>query len=127
MSRLIDEGSSEMKNVSSDSKNRAQESMLSEIAVVNFAGGGGSDDGIERFTRIPVAAAINHNPSAILMHKTNHPFTEHFQEDVFQIDPVQVCRGRPVGLAWFSPDCTHFSRAKGGTPVKKEIRQFAQG
>jgi DNA (cytosine-5)-methyltransferase 1 len=101
---------------------KAQMSMTEEISVVNFAGGGGSDDGIERYTTIMVGAAINHDPAAILMHKTNHPFTEHLQEDVFAVDPVEVCRGRPVGLAWFSPDCTHFSRAKGGTPVKKEIR-----
>ena len=100
----------------------AQESMAREIAVVNFAGGGGSDDGIERYTTLMVGAAINHDPAAILMHKTNHPYTEHLQEDVFMVDPPSVCRGRPVGLAWFSPDCTHFSRAKGGTPVKKEIR-----
>lgn len=100
----------------------AQETMGREIAVVNFAGGGGSDDGIERYTTLLVGAAINHDPAAILMHKTNHPYTEHLQEDVFLVDPRSVCRGRPVGLAWFSPDCTHFSRAKGGTPVKKEIR-----
>ncbi|WP_352415247.1 DNA cytosine methyltransferase [Oscillibacter ruminantium] len=103
-------------------KAQAQETLDREIAVVNFAGGGGSDDGIERFTDIMIGAAINHDPAAIRMHKTNHPYTEHFCEDVFQIDPESVCRGRKCGLAWFSPDCTHFSRAKGGTPVKKEIR-----
>lgn len=103
-------------------KKDAQENILQEIAVVNFAGGGGSDDGIERYTTLMVAAAINHDPSAILMHKMNHPYTEHFQEDVFSVDPHTVCRGRLVGFAWFSPDCTHFSRAKGGTPVKKEVR-----
>lgn len=101
---------------------KSQESMTDEIAVVNFAGGGGSDDGIERYTTLMIGAAINHDPEAIRMHKTNHPYTEHYIEDVFQVDPRKVCRGRPVGLAWFSPDCTHFSRAKGGTPVKKEIR-----
>ena len=100
----------------------AQMSMVEEIAVVNFAGGGGSCDGIERYTELIVSDAVNHDPAAILMHKTNHPYTIHHQEDVFAIDPVKVCQGRPVALAWFSPDCTHFSRAKGGTPVKKEIR-----
>lgn len=103
-------------------KSQAQTDFTQEIAVVNFAGGGGSDDGIERYTRLMVAAAINHDAAAIEMHRRNHPYTEHLKEDVFQVDPAAVCRGRPVGLAWFSPDCTHFSRAKGGTPVKKEIR-----
>ena len=100
----------------------AQMSLMEEIAVVNFAGGGGTCDGIERFTELIVSDAVNHDAAAILMHKTNHPFTTHHQEDVFAIDPIKVCQGRAVALAWFSPDCTHFSRAKGGTPVKKEIR-----
>lgn len=104
------------------SNKAAQMSMTEEIAVVNFAGGGGTCDGIERFTDLVVSDAVNHDAAAILMHKTNHPYTIHHQEDVFAIDPMKVCRGRPVALAWFSPDCTHFSRAKGGTPVKKEIR-----
>lgn len=56
------------------------------------------------------------------MHQTNHPFTEHYKEDVFAVDPKSFCGGYPMGFAWFSPDCTHFSRARGGTPVKKEIR-----
>ena len=103
-------------------ENQAQTDFTQEIAVVNFAGGGGSDDGIERYTKLMVAAAINHDAAAIEMHRQNHPYTEHLKEDVFQVDPAEVCRGRPVGLAWFSPDCPHFSRAKGGTPVKKEIR-----
>jgi DNA (cytosine-5)-methyltransferase 1 len=102
--------------------NIAQETLDKEIAVVNFAGGGGSDDGIKRYITMMIAAAINHDPAAILMYKTNHPFMVHYCEDVFEIDPWAVCRGRPCGLAWFSPDCTHFSRAAGGTPRKKEIR-----
>ncbi|MEG1166309.1 MAG: DNA cytosine methyltransferase, partial [Oscillospiraceae bacterium] len=69
--------------------------------------------------------AINHDPDAILMHRTNHPHTEHLQASVWDIDPREVCRGRPVGLAWFSPDCKHFSKAKGGKPVEKKIRGLA--
>ncbi len=93
-----------------------------EIIVDNFAGGGGASTGIELATGRPVDIAINHDPDAILMHKTNHPFTEHYQESVWDIDPKEVCRGRKVGLAWFSPDCKHFSRAKGGKPVDNNIR-----
>ena len=96
-----------------------------EIIVDNFAGGGGASTGIELATGRPVDIAINHDPDAILMHKTNHPFTEHYQESVWDIDPKEVCRGRKVGLAWFSPDCKHFSKAKGGKPVDKKIRGLA--
>lgn len=104
---------------------KAQMSLTDEIFVDNFAGGGGASTGIELATGIPVTIAINHDPDAIAMHQANHPFTEHYQESVWAIDPVEVCRGRPVGLAWFSPDCRHFSRAKGGAPVSKRIRGLA--
>ncbi len=93
-----------------------------EVAGVFFCGGGGSTDGIVRYTNIPVVGAVNHDLAAIRMHQTNHPFTEHYKEDVFAVDPKTFCGGYPMGFAWFSPDCTHFSRARGGTPVKKEIR-----
>lgn len=93
-----------------------------EVAGVFFCGGGGSTDGIVRYTTIPVVGAVNHDLAAIRMHQTNHPFTEHYKEDVFAVDPKNFCNGYPMGFAWFSPDCTHFSRARGGTPVKKEIR-----
>lgn len=93
-----------------------------EVAGVFFCGGGGSTDGIVRYTNIPVVGAVNHDLAAIRMHKTNHPFTEHYKEDVFAVDPKEFCGGYPMGFAWFSPDCTHFSRARGSTPVKKEIR-----
>lgn len=104
---------------------QAQTSLLDEIIVDNFAGGGGASTGIELATGRPVAIAINHDPDAILMHKTNHPYTEHYQESVWDIDPAEVCQGRPVGLAWFSPDCKHFSKAKGGKPVSRNIRGLA--
>ena len=103
----------------------AQISILEEIIVDNFAGGGGASTGIELATGRPVTIAINHDPDAILMHKTNHPFTEHYQASVWDVDPKEVCRGRRVGLAWFSPDCKHFSKAKGGKPVDKNIRGLA--
>ena len=97
----------------------AQINFLDEIIVDNFAGGGGASTGIELATGRVVDIAVNHDPDAILMHKTNHPHTRHFQASVWDVDPVEVCQGRPVGLAWFSPDCKHFSKAKGGKPVAK--------
>ena len=103
----------------------AQINLLEEIIVDNFAGGGGASTGIELATGRPVTIAINHDPDAILMHKTNHPFTEHYQASVWDVDPCEVSKGRPVGLAWFSPDCKHFSKAKGGKPVDKNIRGLA--
>lgn len=104
---------------------KAQLNWLDEIIVDNFAGGGGASTGIELAIGRPVNIAVNHDPDAILMHKTNHPYTEHYCENVWNIDPVKVCAGRPVGLAWFSPDCKHFSKAKGGKPVDKNIRGLA--
>ena len=103
----------------------AQETFDGEIIVDNFAGGGGASTGIEIATGMAVAIAINHDPAAILMHKTNHPYTEHLQASVWDVDPKTVCRGRPVGLAWFSPDCKHFSKAKGAALVDRKIRGLA--
>ena len=102
-----------------------QINLLDEIIVDNFAGGGGASTGIELATGRVVDIAINHDPDAILMHRTNHPHTTHYQASVWDVDPVEVCRGRNVGLAWFSPDCKHFSKAKGGKPVDKNIRGLA--
>ena len=98
---------------------------MKELIVDNFAGGGGASTGIEIATGRPVDIAINHDPDAIAMHKANHPTSKHYCEDVWQVDPVEACEGYPVALAWFSPDCTHFSRAKGGKPVDKNIRGLA--
>lgn len=102
-----------------------QAKLLDDIYVDSFAGGGGASTGIELATGHPVDIAINHDESAIMMHKRNHPFTEHYREDVWGIDPVQATRGRHVRLAWFSPDCKHFSRAKGAALVDKKIRGLA--
>lgn len=96
-----------------------------ELIVDNFAGGGGASTGIELATGYSVDIAINHDPEAIRMHKANHPNTEHYCENVWAVDPVKACKGHPVALAWFSPDCKHFSKAKGGKPKDKNIRGLA--
>lgn len=96
-----------------------------ELIVDNFAGGGGASTGIELATGRSVDIAINHDPAAITMHRANHPSSKHYCENVWDVDPVEACAGRPVGLAWFSPDCKHFSKAKGGKPVEKAIRGLA--
>ena len=95
------------------------------IIVDNFAGGGGASTGLELALGRKVDIAINHDPDAIAMHKANHPYTKHYQESVWDIDPLKVCEGNPVDVAWFSPDCKHFSKAKGGKPVDKHIRGLA--
>ena len=96
-----------------------------ELVVDNFAGGGGASTGIEMATGVSVDIAINHDPEAIRMHKANHPSTRHYCESVWDVNPLEACDGRPVGLAWFSPDCKHFSKAKGGKPKDKTIRGLA--
>ncbi len=98
---------------------------MSEIIVDNFAGGGGASTGIEMATGRSVDIAINHDVNAIAMHQTNHPDTLHYCESVFDVNPVAATSGKPVGLAWFSPDCRHFSKAKGAKPVEKAIRGLA--
>ena len=106
-------------------KGSLAEMINGELIVDNFAGGGGASTGIEEATGYCVDIAINHDPEAIKMHKANHPYTKHYCEDVWQVDPVKVCGGYPVALAWFSPDCKHFSKAKGGKPKDKFIRGLA--
>jgi DNA (cytosine-5)-methyltransferase 1 len=96
-----------------------------EVFIDLFSGGGGASMGIEAATAIPVFAAVNHNPDAIAMHMANHPYTKHYQTSVWDVDPLTVCEGRPVGLLWASPDCTHFSKARGGKPVNKNIRSLS--
>jgi DNA (cytosine-5)-methyltransferase 1 len=102
-----------------------QLSIFDELIVDNFAGGGGASTGIELATGRPVDIAINHDETAIAMHMANHPFTKHYCESVWEADPRNVTQGKPVGLMWLSPDCKHFSKAKGGKPVNKEIRGLA--
>ena len=104
---------------------RTQETLDGEIIVDSFAGGGGASTGIELALGRIVNAAINHDPAAIRVHEANHPYTEHYQASVWDVDPETVCRGRPVALAWFSPDCKHFSKAKGAALVDRKIRGLA--
>jgi DNA (cytosine-5)-methyltransferase 1 len=96
-----------------------------EIVVDLFAGGGGASDGIEIALGRPVTLAVNHSRTAIECHQRNHPRTHHEIADVWEVDPVEACAGRPVGLLWASPSCTHFSRAKGShNPKSAEIRSL---
>jgi len=93
--------------------------------VDSFAGGGGASTGIALAIGRSVDIAINHDPEAIAMHKVNHPDTEHYCESVWEVDPRKATKGRPVALFWLSPDCKHFSKAKGSKPVEKHIRGLA--
>ncbi|MBH0311256.1 DNA cytosine methyltransferase [Alcaligenes faecalis] len=99
--------------------------IASEITVDLFAGGGGASTGLEQALGRHVDVAVNHDPEAIALHTINHPQTEHYVSDVFEINPHVATSGRPVGLLWASPDCKHFSKAKGGKPVSKRIRGLA--
>lgn len=96
-----------------------------ELVVDLFAGGGGASTGIEQAIGRPVDISVNHDPEAVALHAVNHPQTKHYTSDVFEINPLMATRGMPVGLLWASPDCKHFSKAKGGKPVSKRIRGLA--
>jgi DNA (cytosine-5)-methyltransferase 1 len=104
---------------------RYQTSIFDPMIIDYFAGGGGASTGIELAFGRPVDLAVNHDPAAIQLHEINHPFTKHLTESVFDVDLKRECQGRHVAFMWLSPDCTHFSVARGGTPVKKEIRGLA--
>ena len=99
--------------------------MSDSIVVDNFAGGGGASTGIEAALGRPVDIAVNHSRAAIAMHRANHPSTRHYQENIWEVDPKEAAAGRTVEVAWFSPDCCHFSRAKGGKPRSKGVRGLA--
>jgi DNA (cytosine-5)-methyltransferase 1 len=96
-----------------------------EIIIDLFAGGGGASTGIEWATGRSPDEAVNHSAAAIAIHQLNHPNTRHHHSDIWEADPIVVAAGRRVGLLWLSPDCTHFSRAKGARPVSKKIRVLA--
>lgn len=104
---------------------KAQTSLFDEITVDGFCGGGGWSTGFELALGRPVDIGINHDAAAIALHKANHPYTTHYQTSIFEVDPKEACAGRKVGWAHFSPDCKHFSRAKGAKPVNKQIRSLA--
>ncbi|MFL5344374.1 MAG: DNA cytosine methyltransferase [Hyalangium sp.] len=95
------------------------------LVVDLFAGGGGASTGIEAALGRPVDIAINHNPTALAVHAENHPSTRHLTADIWEVRPQEATGGRPVDVLWASPDCTHFSIAKGGTPREKNIRSLA--
>ncbi|QOR55243.1 MAG: C-5 cytosine-specific DNA methylase [Phage 67_12] len=99
--------------------------IAAELVIDLFAGGGGASTGIEQAIGRHVDIAVNHDAKAVSLHEANHPQTQHFVADVFEVDPLTVTEGRPVGLLWASPDCKHFSKAKGGKPVSKKIRGLA--
>lgn len=99
--------------------------QFDELLVDSFAGGGGASTGIEAAMGRSVDIAINHNPVALEVHTVNHPHTRHYCESVWEVDPREATQGRPVALAWFSPDCRHFSKAKGGAPVSQRVRGLA--
>lgn len=96
-----------------------------ELIVDSFAGGGGASLGISWALGRGPDVAINHDAEAIALHAANHPDTHHYCENVWKVDPREACAGRPVGLMWLSPDCKHFSKAKGGKPVNKKVRGLA--
>lgn len=96
-----------------------------ELVVVNFAGIGGACKGLEKALGRPVTHAINHSATAISLHRVNSPHTTHHIQDVWQVNPETLAGGRRIAVAWFSPDCKHFSKAKGGKPVEKNIRDLA--
>lgn len=99
---------------------------MTGLIIDNFAGGGGASIGLERALGRPVDIAINHDRDAIEMHAANHPHTLHLIEDVFRVSPRKICQGRDVDVAWFSPDCTHFSKAKGANIQRdRKIRGLA--
>ncbi len=99
--------------------------IADELVIDLFAGGGGASTGIEQAIGRHVDVAVNHDPEAVSLHEVNHPQTRHYVSDVFEVDPLAVTHGRQVGLLWASPDCKHFSKAKGGKPVSKRVRGLA--
>jgi DNA (cytosine-5)-methyltransferase 1 len=104
---------------------RTSATLRDELIVDNFAGGGGASMGIEQALGRAVDIAVNHDRAAVEMHSANHPHTVHLCQDVWTVNPLDAVGGRKVGLLWLSPDCKHFSRAKGGKPVEKKIRDLA--
>ncbi|QPC87402.1 DNA methyltransferase [Mesorhizobium sp. NBSH29] len=95
------------------------------LIIDSFAGGGGASTGIEMALGRSPDIAINHSADALAMHAVNHPATMHLDSNIWDVSPREVTGGRPVGLFWASPDCKHFSKAKGGKPMDRNIRDLA--
>ncbi len=109
-------------------KEAPKKQSYNELFVDLFAGGGGASEGAERALGRPVDLCVNHDPMAIAIHRVNHPNTTHLIEDVFDVNPLTVTLGKTVAGLWASPpDCTHFSKAKGGTPKDKKNTRFSMG
>lgn len=98
---------------------------MTGLVVDLFAGGGGASTGIEAALGRRVDVAINHDEVAMAVHKANHPETLHLEADIWEVRPTEATKGRPVDLLWASPDCTHFSSAKGDVPRRQDIRSLA--
>ncbi|UQZ90730.1 hypothetical protein C4J81_16565 [Deltaproteobacteria bacterium Smac51] len=96
-----------------------------KLMVDLFAGGGGASLGMDMALRRPVDIAINHNPESVAIHAANHPGTRHYVQNIYQVHPLDATGGRPVGVLWASPDCTHFSKAKGDVPKCRGRRELA--
>ena len=101
--------------------------MIDGLIIDCFAGGGGASTGIEKALGRPIDIAVNHDPDAILMHKTNHPNTLHLTEDIFEVNRAKYGQGRKVAVMWASPDCTSHSKAKGGQPPERGLRILPLG
>lgn len=99
--------------------------MMDKLIIDSFAGGGGASTGIEMALGRSPDYAINHSADALAMHEVNHPETVHLDSNIWDVSPREVTQGRPVGLFWASPDCKHFSKAKGGKPMDRNIRDLA--
>ncbi len=95
------------------------------LIIDSFAGGGGASTGIEAALGRSPDVAINHNPAALALHAANHPETLHIDSNIWDVEPGWLTKGRPVGLLWASPDCKHFSKAKGGAPRDRNTRDLA--
>lgn len=108
-----------------DFESRRAQADYPPLIMDSFAGGGGASTGIEMALGRSPDIAINHNPAALALHEANHPETLHLSENVYKVDPLDHVAGKHIGLAWFSPDCKHFSKAKGGKPVERNIRDLA--
>src|SRR5690606_18780145 len=104
---------------------RSWRRRMHKLIIDSFAGGGGASTGIEMALGRSPDYAINHSADALAMHEVNHPKTVHLDSNIWDVAPLEVTQGRPVGLFWASPDCKHFSKAKGGKPLDRNIRDLA--
>lgn len=93
--------------------------------VVLMAGFGGSSIAVEEALGRHPDAALNHWDLGLGVHAANYPQTAHFCAGAMETDPRMVAPGKRIGLLWLSPDCRHFSPAKGSPIVSPRIRALA--